>query len=475
MTRHQQLKQSRRLLYFSQNGRQPWLIALVASAAFATVAGCSNDGPTQATPMEGDRSQTSDPVLPGTDNPGTDNPDTTNANEETPSESPVVLPSGRLLVSDAEEAKVYVVDLDERTVIETIDVAYASSFLTNDPSGRFVWLSHYFDDGGFEVIDGGIVYEPHDDHFHLDTDAPKLLDRAFPGPQPTHVVHHDGIFAFYFDGEAKAGLLPESSLITGIITEPTWVFSTPPHHGVALPTHGHVIITRSSRMATDEEQQEGWLGGIPTGVSIRTLDNPNDETQSFDGCTKLHGEAVHGDHVAFGCDEGVLLLTYGESDFSGEMIAPPAGSLARAYTVLAHPDASVFVTDFGPALGVVDPSAKTMNVQLLPDAANGAGFAFLSDGTDTRVVVMGSNGKLYRLTPTTLAPEGDAMDVATAADRFLLTVGGGRISVATPGSTELVVIDAESWEIAGTVTLPGTPASIAHVGAPPDGVVLGHN
>jgi hypothetical protein len=72
---------------------------------------------------------------------------------------------GRLTVSDAESAAVYVVDLDDGG-ITTIGVEAAGASLSSDATRPHAFVVHYEGDF-FEVIDTGITVTAHDDRHAL--------------------------------------------------------------------------------------------------------------------------------------------------------------------------------------------------------------------------------------------------------------------------------------------------------------------
>ncbi|NJN83140.1 MAG: hypothetical protein HC802_13210 [Caldilineaceae bacterium] len=163
------------------------------------------------------------------------------------------------------------------------------------------------------VIDSGVRFVPHEDHFDLDLTDPALLDFALDGPTPIHFVAHDGLIAIFNDSDGTAAIFSDSAARSN--GDVVIVASGRPHHGVAVPMDDLVVISLPNSDDPD--------AALPVGVAVRTLDG--EELAAFAECPGLHGEASIGhDAIAFGCADGVLILERDSDNWTTRKIANPA-------------------------------------------------------------------------------------------------------------------------------------------------------
>ena len=285
---------------------------------------------------------------------------------------------GRLMVMDAENHELQVFDLESKQVVATFQLqqSAASGFgtLVNRSSdGRFGFAlqrtGHFAPDNDpdanqITVVDSGLTTESHGDHSDPVWEPPTLLDYRLGhgGGQtglyrPIHWTSHHGLTAIFYDGSRHPD---DDSLNVNAVAvaygDADWDSQTPPTpifqldvgsyaHGVAVAFHNDLFIVSVG-------MNEGFGGldysTLPRGVATyraNAVDVVDDIVQDFRGlCPMLHGEAVSGNYVAFGCNEGpenganpnymgppitdrsgVLVLTYNEAtdSFEAAQVAYP--------------------------------------------------------------------------------------------------------------------------------------------------------
>lgn len=267
------------------------------------------------------------------------------------------------------------------------------------------------EDNRVYIVDSGLEVVPHEGHFDPRTVDPTLrryqLGHGGMGEDeeghynPVHFVSHHGLTAIFYDGINPA----RSSDPATTMMQPGFAVvyrdedfedkdrMEPPHpifrldvgsysHGAAVAAHDKLII-----VTVAEED-----GSLPNGVEIWEghdhgdhvdfeLAAYNDEDFS-EGCPRLHGEAIWGPYVAFGCvangdaryldddgnplvAKGILVLTaldeHGEvaeslkyaDSFMATVVEYPlaykSGGLAAAHDHDLEHDDVIFMARYGPA------------------------------------------------------------------------------------------------------------------------------
>lgn len=362
------------------------------------------------------------------------------------------LTRGRLVTSSATLAEAYVVDLDTLAV-STVPVAGPGAAVQGSGgTSPFVWIANY-PTGPVEILDVGSYITPHTDHFHLDKTDPALHPFSIEGPQPTHVVEHDGLVAAYFDGLGEAHMFSEAQLSTGGDVDVEVLATNMPHHGVALSWHEHLLITEGEVADPPDPQ---WGETIPVGVAVYDLEDPSAAIHQTPACTKLHGETAQPDYVAYGCDEGVLVVTHDGDVFSSEVLDYPAGAIGRAYGLKSHASSSLVVGDLGPALVSIDPISGTVTSHSLPAAQKS--FVF-EDGD--HLLVLGADGSLYRVALADFSVEGEPLPLVDAfgdLDAGMVLVAADRLYLMDSRDTAVLAVDLDAWELLSlSIELPSAP------------------
>ncbi|GAA1138315.1 zinc metallochaperone AztD [Nesterenkonia lutea] len=319
---------------------------------------------------------------------------------------------------------------------------------------------HFFLTEGesFRLIDGGTWAEPHGDHDHFYTTDPQLSDVTVDGPEPGHVVSHDGIGTLFFDGSGDihsydlAELDIESELETDVTS------TEEAHHGVAA------VFADGGRFETlgDEDERSG----------ARVLDAEGEEIARSEDCPGVHGEAAGPEGIiAVGCEDGVLLWDGAEFSKidSGE-------DYARTGNLFPAEDSTVFLGDYNldadgeepmTQVALVDAASEEVSVVDVGAAYN---FRSLARGPEGEALVLAEDGQLHVIDPETgeQTDQLEVMDEWTEPEEWqeprpAIRVLDDIAYITEPDAQTLHMVDLTSMEIINTAELDFTPNEIAAV------------
>lgn len=357
-------------------------------------------------------------------------------------------PFARLVVADAEEAKVRVLDLKDGAELASYDIASPASVYITE-SGRLAVLVQRNNANPslqrVNFLDSGVILEEHGDHLHEELEPPALLPLSIQGhtdgpKRPGDTTIFNGYVSLHLDGlfVAAAGETPERHVNAQNFliredhlldaTTADLVLQTDRQHGFALMTHRNRIL-----MTVPNSPPSGSVLGVTAraasdGSVLQTFADVDDPIER---CIGAHGQARVGEHYLIGCnqqDGGVMALNWNEtsSEFDVRKIAYPhemdSAPTDRVSTLAWHPASSYAVGNWSP-----------------------------------------SNNRLIRIAPTASA-------IDAAADGYVLDAlscgfgferQDGTLVVALTRKGELHIVDVASWELQGTVAvLPDTSAEL---------------
>ena len=270
---------------------------------------------------------------------------------------------GRLMVMDSENNELQVFDLESEQVVATFALRQsmadgAGTLLRTSSDGRYGFAlqrtGHFSPDNDPDgnqimIIDSGLTTAGHDDHVDPVWGTPMRLGyRLGHGGgetglyRPIHWSSHHGLTAIFYDGSrhpedntlnvnAVAVAYEDSDWGGSMIPEPIFELDVGSHaHGGAVAFHDDLFI-----VSVGMNDNEGGLAysTLPRGVATYrgdATDVEDDIVQDFRGrCPRLHGEAVSGDYVAFGCNEGPE--DNDNPNYMGPMITDRSGVLVLSY------------------------------------------------------------------------------------------------------------------------------------------------
>jgi hypothetical protein len=97
-----------------------------------------------------------------------------------------------MFVADAPSGKVTIIDLDDRGTPGTLSLDNPGSvYAQTTDVGGFIFATQRAQNRT-QVLESGIAFEAHDDHFYIQKEAPRLMTKAIEGAQPTHYTRHRG-------------------------------------------------------------------------------------------------------------------------------------------------------------------------------------------------------------------------------------------------------------------------------------------
>ncbi|MCY3657097.1 MAG: hypothetical protein OXG95_10880, partial [Chloroflexi bacterium] len=301
---------------------------------------------------------------------------------------------GRLLVADALEAHLSVIDLRTDEVDSgAFEVAAPGATVYASPTHRYAIVLARGPEAGddrIHVFDGRVYLVAHGDHYDLIRRAVRRHALEIAEEWPVHYVNSHGWTTIFADTSGHVILINERDLTRSRGDYEPIVLEAGIQHGAAFVIDDdHVILSTNNPACT--EFIAGTWECLPLGVEVRTFDDEVVYDAANRSCTNLHGEA-HNEHGAvFGCWEGVLFVHAHDGHYEHEVIPypPEVGeegefALGQYY---GHPHSDNF---FAPATLFPDGECCDLGGVWLVDAVNGdmrevfpepsAAAAFSSDG-----------------------------------------------------------------------------------------------
>ncbi|MDZ5077597.1 hypothetical protein [Nesterenkonia sp. HG001] len=324
---------------------------------------------------------------------------------------------------------------------------------------------HFFLTEGesFRLIDGGSWGSPHGDHDHYHTTDPLLTDITVDGPEPGHVVSHDGIGTLFFDGNGEIHSYDLSTLDAETEIDAEVSETDDAHHGVA------VVNADGSRFETLADRS-----------GARFLDADGEEVASSEDCPGVHGEAALPDHsLAVGCEDGVLL-------FDGEEFTKleTGEEFSRIGNLFPHDESPVLLGDYlldedrdEPMTSVALVNAETEEI-VLADVESPYNFRSLARGPEGEALVMAEDGQLHVIDEET----GEHIDQLQVMDEWTepeewqqprpaIRVVDDIAYITEPDAQAIHMVDLTELEIINEAEFDFTPNEIAAVdGRPVEGV-----
>ncbi len=380
---------------------------------------------------------------------------------------------GRLLVADAEEAHLSVIDLATDNIDSGIfEVAAPRATVYPSPSHRYgIVLARgpEDDDDRVHVFDGGVFLVEHGDHHDLVQEPVSRHSLEITEERPIHYVNSHGWTTIFADAEGHVILINEADLASSSGDYEPIVLEAGPQHGAGLViSDEHVIVTSKNIDNLDD--------ALPFGVEVRDFDDNVVYDASNRSCPGMHGESHNEYGAAFGCIGGVLLLHAHDGEYEHEFIANPPEMRedSRIGSVYGHHHVEHF---FGKASyrddqGFADDGIWLIDVdhsemrQVFSEPSVSTKFS--SDGE--LLYVLDVDGVLHVLH----ADDGDSvatMDLVEPGEsgRPAFIVVGEMLYLADPNSGHVLAVHLEDMEIEEEWEIGGAPSSLAFLGVDESG------
>jgi hypothetical protein len=362
----------------------------------------------------------------------------------------------RLYVADKQASTVYDIDPEAGSVVDKLSFeSPAQVYSSGDAAGIF-----FVESMGNKVsaLHTGIDVTSHGDHADIDVYESKMLDFVMRGEKPVHFVEHGGRIAVFFDDSGKASIVKTSDWIHGAEVKLIEIDSGAPHHGVAVPWEDYVLVSAPTQ-----------IGSLPSGINL--FDTSGKITSKTNECKDVHGEASSGNLIAFGCSDGVLIVSGSPQNPTYRLLPYTSMPEARVGTLLGGTSMQFFLGNYGSdKLVLIDPieerpfrlihlPAPRINFTL--DSRNPRNaYVFLADGSlHVLDVISGKLGKSIKVTDPYPSDAGHG----TALPRIV--VAGEHLAVTDPQKGAVYIFETATLELKHEMRLGGTPAAIAAVGA----------
>ena len=272
------------------------------------------------------------------------------------------------------------------STLETLSDFEAEGFLRINPSGdgRHMFLT---EGESFRLLDAGTWAEPHGDHNHYYTTDPLLTEITVDGPEPGHVVAHEGNGALFFDGSGDIHTFELAQLDATAELDTEVAETEHAHHGVA------VALEDGSRFET--------LGNDQDRPGARVLNSNGDEIARNDDCPGVHGEATGPEGmVAVGCEDGALV--WDGEEFTKIAAGP---DYARTGNLFPAADSNIMLGDYNETtdqpmteVALIDVEAEEINTSEIGAAYN---FRSLARGPEAEALILAEDGLIHVLDPET--------------------------------------------------------------------------
>jgi hypothetical protein len=379
---------------------------------------------------------------------------------------------GRLLISTKDQAKVSVIDIGEKSVLQEVTVSESPSALYSSPNNRYGFVIQRTADR-VDVIDGGLWQENHGDHLHDYEQAPKQMLFNLNKSRPTHFTGTDKQSVIFFDGNretatpAGVGVFTESDIANNAAG--TMLQYTTHMHGAAQARGDYLISTLRDAATTST---------LPNRVAVYRAHNGFfvDENIMNETCPGLHGSAQNETQIAFGCTDGVLVITQSGETFAAKKIANPASftGTTRIGTLLGDAAVDEFIGIAAGQFFTVNTSTNLITAINWADnsvtpAAKAIAYDFADDGE--LFVILDDQGKLTILNSDDWSLKARVQAIASniaalpTGSKFELALTPTHTAyVSDPIANQIKQINLDEALVSDTIQLNFVPNKITWVG-----------
>ena len=386
--------------------------------------------------------------------------------------------TGRLLVADALESHLSVVDLmSDEVHVGEFDVAAPDARLYASPGHRFGFAlvrGDGDDDDRVHVFDAGIYLVEHGDHDDLATGPISKLSLEATDERPIHFANGYGWSVIFNDGTGRVALFEEHEMEEFGNEYNVEYLESGLQHGAAVPIAGDLFAVT----VANPDYPDKTDSSLPVGVEVLDLDARVLYGDASNSCPGMHGEAHNHDGAMFGCVGGVLFIEYHDGQFDHWFIDNPdeMREESRIGTVWGHEDSKHF---FGSAsyhdgnrfvydgVWMIDPEGRTMTQVLAPaEGKRSAGVAFSADGHELFVltydgllnVIEAETGEVEATSPEPLV---DPVD-ASAVPSFVVV--GEMLYLADRAEGRVIEFSLADMETEREWSVEGSPSRVAFLG-----------
>ncbi|WP_448245440.1 hypothetical protein [Thalassotalea agariperforans] len=375
------------------------------------------------------------------------------------------LSKGRLAIAAADQAMVYIFDLEDNSLVESVTLTHPAEYLYASPENRFaVAVQRSYD--MVEFIDGGLWQELHNDHYDQHIDDPVLTSFSLTDIKPTHFVPRGEQVAVFFDGNKDTGANASLSILTDESISEEKVVAT---HDFSTYMHGTAEIRGDYVVTTLRDPDTE--SSLPEQIVLLELhDDHFHQEQIFETtCPALHGSFQNDTHVAFGCSDGVLAIEQQGSTFTAQKIANPADmpAGARIGSLTGSAESNIMIGTASSTFYLIDLALQNItpfNWQA-EDGLTSMTYGF--DGANEHMLILDNQGYLNLFAAEEdwqleqrihvfddLAVDATPSIIASKADELIYIIN----------AQEVTIVDLHEGEVTGHFDLNFTPGKAAWLG-----------
>ena len=276
---------------------------------------------------------------------------------------------GRLFISDKNEAKLHVLDLDDMSTSATFNVPIPGARLlaTDTDMATVLCVDRGTDQkGSVHFFNPGISQDDHGDHVDVVKSTPAAYDFNVTGWKPTHLTYSAGYMSVFMDGVWSPNPDDEMQNSSAVFVKESSLSTTPSllevpvegaHHGVAYAlSDDHFVVSvtttpRLTRVSGASSLPDHFVVTGRSGEVLTELGNA-----SSPSCPAFHGAAYVGNTLVTGCAGSWFRMTFtgqAAEPATWEKVAFPSppdatGVAFRSGTVRKNKVAGLFVADLSP-------------------------------------------------------------------------------------------------------------------------------
>ncbi len=381
-----------------------------------------------------------------------------------------VATQGRLLISPKDTANVRVYDINEKKVVYELATSIAPNAIYASPSYRYGFVVQRLADR-VDVIDGGEWQEDHGDHMHDYSADPKVMAFHTDDSRPTHFVKTDDQTIIFFDGNAetttpaKVGVFTEKDVADNGVGN--WLNHSNNMHGAAQARGDYLL----SSLRDPDQTSANKVAIYHAHSGFYT-----DEQILTETCPGLHGSAQNESQIAFGCTDGVLVVTQNGSTFTANKIPNPASftGTMRIGTVLGTHHHEEFVGIASGQFFVIDTAGNSVTpinwaTAGVTPAPTAVGYGYADD--DELFVILDSNGVLTILDSHNFSVKARVQAISSnvallpSGSRFELALTPGHVAyVSDPIANQIKQVNLDEGTITSSLQLDFVPNKFVWLG-----------
>ncbi len=372
---------------------------------------------------------------------------------------------GRLAIAELDQPVIRIFDLEENTLLETVNLTNPASAVYASPEGRYA-VAIQQEQGTVEFVDGGLWQELHDDHYDQHSETPVLLSYSIQGVKPAHYVPRGEYAALFFDGDADT---MENASLNLLSDESIAAEKVIAEHDFDTYMHGTAEV-RGDFVLTTLRQADAE-SSLPDQVAVFELhDDHFHQEQVLDvTCPELHGSFQNEDHIMFACEDGILAIEQDGSNFTASKIAYPAEvpESDRIFTITGSEHSTTMLGLTPRGIFIIDPIASSISRFERSAEENAYSPRYAFDAHHEHLLLLDRNGALnaysaeddWELEQTIPVFEALANDV-----RPLIISSKAHEHVYIIHEQEVTEIDLHDGEVVGHFDLDFTPGKAAWLG-----------